>query len=73
MAYNLDAEQRNQDWTKKTWDLPPYKSPEFMKLFPDLEGFRLLPIYQWAMNAGLIKDDEWVGPNETVLSPRTWG
>ena len=58
---NLDADQESADWTKRTWDLPPYKSPKFLKLFPDLEVFRHLPVYRHAIGQGLILDDEWVG------------
>ncbi|PTX50119.1 hypothetical protein C8P63_1381 [Melghirimyces profundicolus] len=28
-----------------------------------LEEFRKLPVYRIAVKRGLIKDDEWVGPN----------
>lgn len=57
---NLDDSVENADWTKQTWDLPPYKSPEFMRLHPDLEAFRKLPVYKAAVAAFLIHDDEWV-------------
>lgn len=56
----LDRDQENADWTKQTWDLPPYKSPAFLQMYPDLEKFRTLPIYNAAVKAGLIHDDEWV-------------
>ena len=46
------------------WDLPPYKSNSFNASFPNLEEFRLLPIYDSAVRGGLIKDDEWIGPAE---------
>ncbi|PTX59590.1 hypothetical protein C8P63_11120 [Melghirimyces profundicolus] len=50
-----------------SWDLPPYKSPEFIHdLYQSgmtLEEFRKLPVYRIAVKRGLIKDDEWVGPN----------
>lgn len=62
---NLDEELHNADWTKRTWDLPPYKSMEFMDFLVgsgmDLVGFRKLPVYLHAVEAGLIKDDKWVG------------
>jgi len=59
-----DATPENADWTKKSWDLPPYKSAEFMALVPDLEAFKNLLVYRWACEAGLICDDEWVGPQK---------
>lgn len=78
---NLDAGD-NQDWTKQSWDLPPYKSEEFYELVPkdELDHFRALPVYRWAVRKGLIKDDEWVGekwrmkaerlPNGNMLIPK---
>lgn len=56
----LDADIESADWTKQTWDLPPYKSSEFLALFPDLDAFRQLPVYRRAIENGLIHDDEWV-------------
>jgi hypothetical protein len=47
-----------------SWDLPPYKSDSFNDSFPNLEEFKQLPIYDAAVRAGLIVDDEWVGPPE---------
>lgn len=62
---NLDANLFNADWTKQTWDLPPYKSEEFMAYLQatgsTLERFRQLPVYQFAVEQGLIVDDEWQG------------
>lgn len=57
---SLDGKLSDSDWTKQAWDLPPYRSPEFMELFPDLDAFRKLPVYKHAVAAGLIHDDEWV-------------
>lgn len=57
---SLDDSTENADWSKQTWDLPPYRSAEFMRMYPDLDAFRRLPIYQHAVAAGLIHDDEWV-------------
>jgi hypothetical protein len=56
---NLD----NADWLKTTWDMPPYKSPEFMDLLRPrtLAQFRTLPVYKHAVRKGLIKNDKWVG------------
>lgn len=61
----IDEIPENQDWIKIGWDLPPYKSKEFLKLIPlhQLEEFRKLPIYKFAVRNGLIKDDKWVGKN----------
>lgn len=60
---NVDEDPMNQDWTKQTWDLPPYKSEEFLKIVPlhKLKEFRKLPVYKLAVKRGLIKDDKWVG------------
>ena len=57
---NIDSEPMNQDWTKQSWDLPPYKSEEFLRLFSDLKAFRKLPAYKMAVKRGLIEEDEWV-------------
>ena len=59
---NFDADLENADWTKQSWDLPPYKSAEFNALGFDLVAFRKLPVYKNAVAAGLIKNDEWVVP-----------
>lgn len=56
---SLDADLANSDWSKQSWDLPPYRSPEFDAMFPDLEAFKRLPVYKAACDAGLIIDDEW--------------
>jgi hypothetical protein len=49
------------DWIKQAWDLPPYKSAEFMAQFGhDLDHFRALPVYRYAVEQGRIVDDEWV-------------
>lgn len=60
MTFSPDADSVNADWTKATWDLPPYRSPEFMENFPDLDAFRKTPAYTFAVAEGLIHDDEWV-------------
>ncbi len=58
---NLDDSLVNADWTKTTWDLPPYKSKEFFQqVGNDLASFRKLPVYAAAVAQGLIHDDEWV-------------
>ncbi len=65
MSVNIDANINNADWTKRTWDLPPYKSEEFLGFlkFTDmtLEQFKILPVYRHAIKNGLIVDDEWHG------------
>lgn len=60
---DLDADIENADWVKTTWDLPPYKSPDFMSLVPpdQLDSFRKTPAYAAGVASGLICDDEWVG------------
>ena len=61
ITLNIDDDLRNADWTKQTWDLPPYKSEAFNKLFPDLAHFKTLPVYQFAVRNGVIVNDEWTG------------
>lgn len=65
MMINIDANLNNADWTKHSWDLPPYKSKEFMDFlkFADwtLEEFKHLPIYKHAVENELIVQDEWKG------------
>ena len=62
---NLDADPNNADWTKQSWDLPPYKSAEFLAHLQatgmSLDEFRKPPVYRFAVRRGLIVDDEWVG------------
>lgn len=60
---DLDATTESSDWTKTTWDLPPYGSPEFFEAMPDDYDdavFRRTPAYLAAEAEGLIKDGEWV-------------
>jgi len=58
----LDADLADADWIKEAWDLPPYKSAAFFEAInlDNLDAFRRQPVYQHAVNAGLIYDDEWV-------------
>ncbi len=60
---NID-EGDNADWCKQSWDLPPYKSPEFMKHLQHarqtLEQFKQLLVYKLAVTKGRIKNDRWV-------------
>lgn len=60
----VDSDLEGADWTKQSWDLPPYKSKEFDELVPDLDAFKKRPVYAQAVKAGLIRNDEWVGPQE---------
>lgn len=60
---DMDEDLENADWTKQAWDLPPYKSAEFLEAIggeDGLDNFRLLPVYEAAVASGLIHDDEWV-------------
>lgn len=65
MTIHLDEFLHNADWTKNTWDLPPYKSEEFMELLAStgssLASFKKLPVYKCAVDDGKIVNDEWVG------------
>lgn len=65
----LDDSSANADWTKTTWDLPPYKSPEFNAQLPDLDWFRNTQTYKGAVASGLIHDDEWVGDHTEDSTP----
>jgi len=60
MVFNIDANLENADWTKRTWDLPEYKSDEFYRLLRSmnmtLEQFKKLPVYKWNLKAGNIKE-----------------
>ena len=60
MIINIDANLENADWSKKTWDLPEYKSKEFMDWLKfsgmTLEKFKQLPVYKWNLKAGNIKE-----------------
>lgn len=51
MVLNIDANIENTDWTKMTWDLPKYKSKEFMEWLKfsgmTLTQFKKLPVYQF--------------------------
>ena len=60
MVLNIDANLENADWTKQKWDLPKYKSKEFMELLKfsgmTLEHFRTLPVYKFNLENGTIKE-----------------
>ena len=60
MVINIDANLENADWSKRTWDLPEYKSDEFYRLLKSinmtLEQFKKLPVYKWNLKAGNIKE-----------------
>ncbi len=51
---------KTQTGQKKTWDLPEYKSKEFMDWLKfsgmTLEKFKQLPVYKWNLKAGNIKE-----------------
>jgi hypothetical protein len=58
-----DIDTDNADWTKQSWDFPPYKSPEFFETIGGVEAldaFRETPAYKKAVETGLIHDDEWL-------------
>jgi hypothetical protein len=62
-VYSPDADIENADWTKNSWDFPPYKSAEFFDAIGGMEAldaFRTTPAYKAAAERGLIHDDEWV-------------
>lgn len=61
---SLDADIEDADWTKQSWDFPPYKSAEFLAQIGgpgQLDAFRKRSAYRMAVERGLIHDDEWVG------------
>jgi len=57
---NIDAITENADWTKQTWDLPEYKSKEFMDWLKfsgmTLAQFKKLPVYKFNLANGTIKE-----------------
>lgn len=60
---SIDADLINADWPKQAWDLPPYGSADFLSAIGgpgQLEAFKKLPVYNHAVEQGLIHDDEWV-------------
>jgi hypothetical protein len=62
-VYYPDADIENADWSKKSWDFPPYRSAEFFDAIggvDKLEDFKTSPAYKMAVARGLIHDDEWV-------------
>lgn len=67
---NLDDSSENADWTKQSWDLPPYGSTEFFQAVPLdlLEEFKKSATYKNAVGKGLIMDDEWMGDIKPVES-----
>jgi hypothetical protein len=56
----IDENPEDADWTKKSWDLPPYGSDEFFNHLKfsgmTLEAFKKLPVYKWAVERGDIKE-----------------
>lgn len=64
----------NADWSKQSWDFPPYKSADFLALIggiDKLDEFRKRPAYKMAVERGLILDDEWMGPPEGYAGTAT--
>jgi len=59
-ALNIDAILENADWTKRSWDLPKYKSEEFYSWLKfsgmTLEQFKKLPVYKWNLKTGNIQE-----------------
>ncbi len=52
MGINVDANLRNADWTKRTWDLLDVKSKEDLLRYLKSKGmtmndFKKLPVYQF--------------------------
>lgn len=70
---NIDALPHNQDWIKTlSWDLPAYKSEEFLDGVDDLEHFKTLPIYKSAVQKKLIVNDRWKGPEKGYCKIREY-
>lgn len=70
---SLDADLANADWTKQSWDLPPYGTAEFYEAIggvDQLEAFKKLPVYNHAVELGLIHDDEWVDHHVRRIIPK---
>ena len=68
-----DETIEGSDWNKQAWDLPPYKSPEFFQAIGGVEAldsFRKLPVYNHAVAAGLIHDDEWLADHVHKIIPK---
>lgn len=65
-TFSPDADPGNAAWAKRNWNLPPYKSDEFMAVLNswgmDIDQFRESPTYRFAVQKGLIKGDRWVAP-----------
>ena len=68
---SMDDDLNSADWTKTTWDLPPYKSADFFQVIPFsmLDDFRTWPVYKAAEAACLICDDEWVDDSISSYTP----
>jgi hypothetical protein len=58
--YNIDSKLDNADWSKESWDLPEYKSEEFMRWLEaigmTLDQFKKLPVYKNNIKNGNIKE-----------------
>ncbi len=62
--YNIDADPKRADWLRSRWHLPKYKSKAFYRALEDsgttLAEFKRMPIYQFAVEQGRIRNDKWV-------------
>ncbi len=71
MIINVDQDLHNADWTKQSWDLPPYKSKKFNDYLKTsgmtLDSFKRLPVYRSAVRKGLIVNDEWAGNKKITV------
>ena len=65
---DIDFYDESADWTKQSWDIPPYKSREFLTDFPDLDNFRSLPVFKHAVVKRLIVNDERVNDASKIVT-----
>lgn len=52
MGFNIDADSRNADWSKRTWDLLDIDSKEKLLRYLEMTGmtveqFKKLPVYKF--------------------------
>lgn len=56
MTINVDADPRNADWPKRTWDLDIHSIEELLEYLDDrgmsVTDFKKLPVYQLAVERG---------------------
>lgn len=64
----LNVDQQPNWLRDDSWDIPPYRSGAFFEWlennFMTLGEFKRSPMYERAVEEGLIVDDEWAGPVE---------